>query len=131
MTRIQVAQHAVDRFVERVRPALDIGEARHELERLIDQCGQLGERPDWQDDRADFDGDRWLWIGPDICLPVQNQLAITVLVRGLIPEQHRRNLNRAKQDARRAARAKRMHRRDQSGRRPAQPAPTTDLQEAA
>jgi hypothetical protein len=121
MTRIQVSQHAVDRFVERVRPALDVGEARHELERLIDQCGQIGDRPDWQDHRADL-CERWLWIGPDICLPVQRDLAITVLVRGLVPDQHRRNLNQAKQAARRAARSRRLRQRNQPG-RPPRPAP--------
>lgn len=78
--RVVVTAHAVERYRDRVRPALDLPDARRELETLIDRVGEFGVQPDWHTHR-DVRVDRWLWLGGDVVLPCVAGRAVTCLDR--------------------------------------------------
>src|SRR4051812_18838316 len=99
-----ISDHAVDRYIERVKPTLTRREATKDLRRLARSVGSITtERPDWVGEACHVDG--WLLLGDDIALPVLKTpvgwLAKTVLARGVLPPGVRRMRNRAKAARRR------------------------------
>lgn len=72
---VHLRDHAVDRYVERVKPALDRPAAIKDLEHVA-ELARLGERPDWTHQRFDAPslGECfvcWLLIGDDIAMPLE------------------------------------------------------------
>lgn len=114
---MRVSQHAVRRYVERLKPALDgdMGTARRELEQLVGQATVVKDRPEWiPDARDDADRDeahRWLVVeGCGIVMPVNRQyVVLTVLANGGLSDQtrQRRNDRRRDRQHRRRARSQR------------------------
>lgn len=99
-----ISDHAVDRYIERVKPTLTRREATKDLRRLARSVGTItAERPEWVGESCYVDG--WLLLGDDIALPVLKTpggwLAKTVLARGVLPPGVRRMRNRAKAARRR------------------------------
>lgn len=93
---IRIRLHAVERYVERVKPALSIDQAAEDLKQLARTCGRIGRRPAWSSDRLDAPGlglafTEWLLLGDDVALPLLasddgGALAVTCIARGGISE---------------------------------------------
>lgn len=84
--RISATDHAVLRYVERVRPGLSFDAARVDLQRLIREHAEIVERPAWCVEARDRDSQatHWVTIGPDVVLPCaktprHNLVALTVI----------------------------------------------------
>lgn len=114
--RIALTEHAIERYVERVKPHLELAEARAELERLADMCPGPSEPPAHLRERRD-DADAFAEIAPGIWLVLLNGRALTCLTNAGLSEAARRNRNRRKAEHRRAKRQK------QRPGRPPRPAP--------
>lgn len=101
--RVRATEHAIIRFRERVRPTLGFNECREELERLLQAAELVTEGPDWAVSESDADTDHWVYLTEDIVCPIFGDGSVpTVLVRGMVPETHRANLNRRKAQKRHA-----------------------------
>lgn len=124
---VRVTNHAVERYQERVRPALDRQGAFDELVRLLRAAGDVVEDlPVWahhtEDDDVKFDAVAML--GPDIAAPCHLTqggylLAVTVIARGWLPDgarQHRNRVHRARRQRTRM-RAAKHHERSMAKRR--------------
>lgn len=119
-----VSTHALDRYAQRVRPALTRDQASHDLERLIATHGHLDTQPPpWL--RA-APGRAYLHLGDDVCLPLAGApggwVAVTTAVRGSMPHEARQARNAANASRRWA----RTHQPRREGPRPAPPAPTLE-----
>lgn len=76
-----VTDHAVNRYIERLRPALSFGAAKYELIGLIPQAQVATEGPDWDQTRV-HDADAYLMLGDDVALVVKRKTIVTVLTKG-------------------------------------------------
>ena len=80
---VTLSQHAIQRYMERVRPGLDFPAAKIELRLLIDRHGQQREPPAALQARP---ADAWVSIGDDVWLPCKRHgdrlVAQSVLCRG-------------------------------------------------
>lgn len=99
-----ISDHAVDRYVERVKPSLTRREAMRDLRRLARTIGTVTtQRPEWVGESCHVDG--WLLLGEDIALPVirtpRGWLVKTTLARGVLAPGVRRSRNRFKAARRR------------------------------
>lgn len=104
MTRVVIAQHAAERYVERVKPCLTVSAAAAELIRLAELAGDPGEKPAWvRNDERREQMDGWLTICDGICLPLRRAgdrlVAQTVLTRAGLSPEARAARKRAKQKA--------------------------------
>lgn len=116
-----MSEHAVDRYLERVKPALDLAAASEDLVRMAQSCGEIVEDyPDWVFNLRELVGDDYfdselehrhvavLMLGDDIALPLVERrndlLAVTCLSRAGLPEGARAYRNR-KNRSKRARRA--------------------------
>lgn len=100
---IDLSEHAVEQYRERIRPALDRATARVELARLV-PSGQIGEEPpDWA--RSAGAKPYYLVIGDALALPLAPQhgrwVTTTCLVQTTLTP--RRREERTRRKARRAA----------------------------
>jgi hypothetical protein len=108
--------HAVVRFNERVRPGLATGDARDELERLLDIADYAFEPPEWVSLRSCSRAPVYAVIG-DVAIPLQighngaNLVAVTCLTRGGLsqPARERRNALRRRRNAGLQSSALRRH----------------------
>jgi hypothetical protein len=103
--RIHMTDHALERYRERVRPHLEDDDAVYkDARRLVDCAGELVEgAPEWVRYGwvgENFDARGWLVCG-DIAMPLAEDrqrpgklVALTVLTRGSISDEARRNRNR-------------------------------------
>ena len=118
---VDVSDHAIKRYGERVRPGLAYADLEAEVLRVVRTFGVVcQEPPEWMEpDGRDV---AWLVVEDGICFPLQPSrdsdelfVATTCMVRGGMPERLRRRRNH-----RRAIRASRraMRRTGLPGRRP-------------
>lgn len=90
---VTITDHAVARYVARVKPSADLASARRELEALRAHATVLVAAPDWVHEAS---GRRFfLAIGTDMILPLAGGstgawFATTCLVRGSISSSERR-----------------------------------------
>lgn len=94
--RVCLSRHCVERYLERVKPALSFGQAVEDLQGLLSRCASLAERPGWirpeQDEARQGEICRWLLLSDDIALPVvrssngRMDVIVTCLARGHIGE---------------------------------------------
>lgn len=100
MTFPEVTDHAIDRYVERVKPGYSDEQARDEILRLLWECQATEGRPEWIASR--FPAARWLVVG-DIAFPIardgRGERILTCLVKGMLGERaakrrHRRRVHR-------------------------------------
>lgn len=104
--RLGLTNHAVERYVERVKPTFDFSEARRELQRLCDLAGEPSrERPDWHflPEHATEAAEFYLTLSDGICAAVKGTDVVTVLTRGGSSPAHRAN----KRERKRRQRARR------------------------
>lgn len=117
---VRLSPHAVDRYNERVKPALGRADAEAELERLIAHGETVRRSPEWMRWTQATFNERYLVIAGDLVLPLRRcgtaWVAVTCLARGCISEasRERRNRHRARQ---RAARRDRSGGNSRGGRR--------------
>jgi hypothetical protein len=109
--QITLSPHSVERFRERVRPALSVQSARAELERLLAQMAQVRDAaPDWLAERMAQASPFYALVGDALVLPLtpagSGWVATTCLSRGHIsqPARERRNHYRRARAARKRAR---------------------------
>lgn len=96
--------HCIERFHERVRPALSAYVAASELFRLMATFGEFSPSPPgWAADATEAEG--WLLLGEDIALPLRDGRAISCLTRSGYSESERDYHTRAKRRARSARRS--------------------------
>jgi hypothetical protein len=113
-SNIRLTPHAVQRFQERCRPALELGAAAIELGRLLGS-GRIETRaPEWHASRAAQTSELYLVIGDDLVLPLERDryaagrwVAKTCLDRGGISDAARAHRNERKRRRRRARTAQR------------------------
>lgn len=105
--------HAVQRYQERVKPALDAAACKAELEALLAVAPEV-ERPAWcsVDANAGHPADRYLELADGILAAAAGGICVTVMVRSGLGERERANRNRRK------ARERRRKRRRQRPGRP-------------
>lgn len=87
----QVRRHAIVRYQERVRPALDDAELLAELARVLPGATVVYECPLWCSPAAS-DGnwpDRWVMLGDAIVFPACGLALLTCLTRGEVGAQVR------------------------------------------
>jgi hypothetical protein len=92
VTTIDLTDHAIQRFRDRVRPGLDLDAAADELARLVGHAELTPCRPDW------LHGFAYLYlVAGDVALPLEPALddperlvATTCLVRNGHPRRRRR-----------------------------------------
>lgn len=96
--RVWYSDHAVDRFIERVRPTLEWRAAAVELRRLVETFGERVERPAWCPE-PEFEGfciavcDDVVVVCREDHRPQMLPLAVTVLARGHMGEESRERRN--------------------------------------
>lgn len=112
--RIEVAltRHALERFGERVRPALADEALATELGALISRFGRvLNEPPVWQAERGRQKSDLYIELGEDLVVPLNRggtrYFATTVLTRSGISDKAREKRNRRSRSKRRSKHARR------------------------
>ena len=103
---IHLTRHAIERFQERVRPALDLADAADELARLVLVADLIDRPPEWHA-RACAQVAPWYLVIGDVLLPLKTRCsepgeltATTCLARGEPSE----NVRRRRRDRRRSAR---------------------------
>lgn len=121
--RVWISGHAAQRFMERVRPDLELGQASWLLGRWCRELGVIVDRPHWvASEEVDEEGVFWLELSDGIAVPVAPArnvrmlpTALSVLIRSGMSEGARRRLNyrRARRTA--AARARSYGRRPVEG----------------
>lgn len=85
---ISASNHAVARYLERVRPGLDWDEAKAELEILLMVATPQVYRPGWCGRGGEY-ARHWLVVEGRFACPVVGGVATTVLVRHRVgPEVH-------------------------------------------
>lgn len=92
-----LSAHAIERYCERVKPALEVPQVIAELERLFAATEATSVCPGW----APADGrhtDEWIVIADAIVFPVIGPLIVTCLTRGASGERVRAARARARQD---------------------------------
>lgn len=122
--RLSLSHHAVERYIERVRPGLGLLHAVDDLRGLLQRCGRRVDRPAWisdDEDSIDRHGeaceDLWIAVGEDVVFVVVKpdrdiMVVVTCLARGHISDAAR--LYRGERRRTRAAelRYRRASRRD-------------------
>jgi hypothetical protein len=96
--KLRLTSHAVDRYLERVKPALTPAAARQELLALLRGAVVTDQRPGWA--KPSLEDCSYVEISDGIAACVQSGSVTTVLVRaGLAPE-HRQRRKEAKRKKR-------------------------------
>jgi hypothetical protein len=83
---LDVSDHAVERYIERVRPHLTMQRGRFELERLVRNEGVILDAPPaWVHESDDVDrrADAWVEIGSTgLVCPVYRRIVLTIMHPG-------------------------------------------------
>jgi hypothetical protein len=115
---VLLSHHCVERFHERVRPALDRIAARRELEALIAHGEIADEPPEWMARTMREEAEAYLIVTDDLVLPLVHTglgdivaIAKTCIARGGISEKARENRNRRRRARRGAGHRARGRRR--------------------
>ena len=121
---IRISDHCVDRYIERVKPALSIEQAEADLERLVGLAGIAAEPPAWHEERSLLESDGYVVICDEIALPLQRAhdagvfVATTCVTRTSVSGKARAKRNHHKRSRRAAKRARAAHAKGASNRRP-------------
>lgn len=100
MLVVEVTEHAIKRYGERVRPALGTSELEREVLRVVHDVGVVvWHRPSWAGADRNIVG--WVVVGPDIAFPLQFHrskkgvlVAVTCLSRGSYGDTMREERNK-------------------------------------
>ena len=119
---VDLSRHAVERFQERVRPALMLGRAEDELARLVASAELTGVCPGWvSQEERERPADAFAVLSDGVCLILYEERpgvfsAVTCIARYALSEETRGRRNAA----RRAERARRRRLRRNAGYRKAE-----------
>lgn len=119
---VDLSRHAVERFQERVRPALTVGQAEDELARLLAVCEVSGVAPSWVGhEEEQRPADAFVELSDGVCVILHEERpgafsAVTCVTRFALSEETRGRRNAA----RRAERARRRRIRQNVGYRKAE-----------
>jgi hypothetical protein len=99
--RVTLSKHAIERYVERVKPALSFEQATVELHRLLEVCPIVDEPPVW----VIWQGEPpvgWALVSDGICVPLSRHhsgqwMAITLTVRAACSPTHRETRKKHRQ----------------------------------
>lgn len=88
MLVVEVTEHAIKRYGERVRPALEASQLENEVLHVIEDAGVITwHAPEWTNNDDAIVG--WVMLGPDVALPLEFHrkkrgvlVAVTCLIRG-------------------------------------------------
>lgn len=126
---VYFTHHACDRYAERIKPLLDRGGARRELQQLVELAPTpTGKPPSWAPRALDRrNSTRFIAIADGICLACvettthykPSLLAVTVLFRGGMQDKDRAERRAAGQEKRRRARMGRLAEKGARNRRKA------------
>jgi hypothetical protein len=78
--KLGLSKHAIQRFHERVKPALSAKAAAAELRALVDMADLVTDPPEWMQDTRPTD--RWLELADGIAAAVAGNTVTTILLRG-------------------------------------------------
>ena len=95
----QISRHAVERYTQRVKPALDPEAAEAEMEALLAAAGEPTKTPpSWcHPDPAYANVDvTYVVVSDGIAFALRGRYVATVLVRGEMSAERRQSINRAK-----------------------------------
>lgn len=96
--------HCIERFHERVKPALSPYAAAAELFRLMADFGRLStQAPSWAEDASEPEA--WLLLSDDIALPISGGRALSCITRSNFSQGERTYRSRAKKTAKGAKRS--------------------------
>jgi hypothetical protein len=101
---LELSDHAVEQWHERVRPGLTLEQAEEDLARQLETHGRW-EAPGWLPDEELADA-RWLMVGDDVAFPVRGELVMSCLVRASYDPKGRRLATSENSFAKRARRAR-------------------------
>jgi hypothetical protein len=114
MLVVEVTEHAIKRYGERVRPALDDSQLEAEVLRVVHDVGEVSWHPLGWCVADDAKTVGWIHVGPDIAFPLQFHwsrlgvlVATTCLTRGSFGEDMREARNRRARDRRQRRAARR------------------------
>ncbi len=113
-TGMKPTRHAIKRYIERVKPAMDAVQAREDLDRMI-PMGRFIEKPDWLNEASDDPrpDHRFYELVEGIVLAVApDDSIVTVLTQGGLSPQRRKARNKARSMKRHAKRIKGSNNRD-------------------
>jgi hypothetical protein len=101
---LEISEHAIIRFHERVRPTLSIEQAEQELIRQLEHHAHWAQ-PDWLSPE-ELGDDEWLMIGDSIGFAVRGRFIVSCFVRATLNPRGRRLATDASGWARRVRRSK-------------------------
>jgi hypothetical protein len=101
---LEISDHAVERYLQRVRPTLTFEQAEEDLARQLEAHGRWGQ-PDWLSP-AELGNDEWLMVGDSIGFAVRGRFVVSCFVRATLNPRGRRLATEASGWARRVRRSK-------------------------
>lgn len=102
MSRVQVTEHAIERYQERVRPTLEVAAAKRELVALVEMAGAPTPEPPAWADYVHPAPDSYLVLSDGVLGLIRGGRMTSVIVRGAMAPEYRE----AKRKERRARRQK-------------------------
>lgn len=96
---VQITRHALERYLQRVKPALDPEVAEAEMEALLAAAGEPTKAPpDWCEPDPAYStvNATYLEVSDGIAFAFRGRYVATVLVRGAMSTERRKSINRAK-----------------------------------
>lgn len=113
--KLGVTTHAVERYVERQKPALGFDQAKRELIAILEFATAI-ERPEW--DGGLMPADAWLELAPDCVAIIRGNSVVSVVTRSLAEEPARRKQREIDRKTRIRKRSKRYGEKHYGDRRP-------------
>lgn len=106
VVNLQVTSHAVQRYMERVKPALGFDTAKGELDALVAMAGEPHGKPDWHflPEYTSEAAEHYFTLSDGIAAAVKGGAVVTVLTRGGACAGHLANKARRKKEGREAKR---------------------------
>jgi hypothetical protein len=108
-------RHAIERYVERVKPAVDDRHARMEIEALARTVEAVDQPPSWAISTRPDDGGRWLHVTEDISFICQGDRVVSVLTRDSMSDERREKRRIEKRKRRRQRRLENRMERSRPG----------------
>lgn len=98
--KLFIIEHAVERYQERVKPALDRPQALAELRQLLPSATLTSSRPSWVISGAPRPRPEWVVLTDSIVFPVMRGALVTCLTRGEVGTEMRLEHRRERRERR-------------------------------
>lgn len=101
--KASISAHAVQQYIARVKPAIDAGQAKREMELLLNGASCSTEPPAWTRPSSEHAGSRYVIVSPGVAFAIGREgFVTTVLARGCTSTKTRESRNRRKREAKEA-----------------------------